>query len=315
MAQESRLVGTSNFAKRIGKLISRLASGREDVLIVGESGSGRRTLAWEIHHARGGKKRQYVLIDGRTALDEEVRAGITGQQVDIVEAMTGRKPPVVQDQATVTIADLESLAPQSQEMLLRFLKEGRKRYGACKLVFTIRRPLEQLAQSGAVMAELVPFLEKCELVEVPALRERVEDIPALTENIVARLCLGFGMPKKIIDANTSHIISQGQWPGNVRQLVAVVGKAVLISKGEKLEIPGDFLDEHQHLEDAITNIATAKIFILDQSLDLIEKLLIQRALKQFQYNQSRTASIFGLSEANFRYRLKKFGLPGIRKKV
>jgi transcriptional regulator with AAA-type ATPase domain len=56
------------------------------------------------------------------------------------------------------------------------------------------------------------------------------------------------------------------------------------------------------------------VFILDQSLDLIEKLLIQRALKQFLYNQSKTAATFGLSEANFRYRLKKFGLPSIRKK-
>lgn len=315
MAQESRLVGTSNFAKRIGKLVPRLASGKEDVLIVGETGSGRRTLAWEIHCARGNKKRQYILIDGRSALDEEVRASITGQQVDVVEAMTGRKPATVQDQATVAIADLELLAPQNQELVLRFLKEGRKRYGGCKVVFTTQHPLEQLAQSGAIIADLVPLLEKCELVEVPALRERVEDVPALTENIVARLCLGFGIPKKTIDANTSHIISQGQWPGNIQQLVAVVGKAVLISKGEKLELPGDFLDEHQHLEDAITNIATAKPFVLDQSLDLIEKLLIQRALKQFLYNQSRTASIFGLSEANFRYRLKKFGLPSLRKRI
>lgn len=314
MNQETRLVGTSNYAKRIGKLVPRLATGKEDILIVGELGSGRRTLAWEIHNARG-KKRQYVLIDGRTAVDEEVRACITAQQVDVAEMMTGRKPAVVQDQATVTIADMELLAPQNQELVVRFLKEGRKRYGGCKVIVTMQRPLEQLAQSGAILAELVSFLGKCELVEVPALRERVEDVPALTQSIAARLCAGFGIPSKVIDPNTSHIISQGQWPGNIQQLVGVVGKAVLMSKGEKLEVPADFLDEHQHLEDAITNIASANPFVLDQSLDLIEKLLIQRALKQFQYNQSRTASIFGLSEANFRYRLKKFGLPSIRKAV
>lgn len=312
MAQETRLVGTSNYAKRINKLVPRLAVGKEDVLIVGEIGSGRRTLAWEIHNARG-KKRQYVLIDGRTALDEEVRASITAQQVEVVEMMTGRKPAVVQDQATMTVADIELLAPQNQELFLRFLKEGRKRYSGCKVIITIQRPLEQIAQSGRILVELVSFLEKCELVEVPALRERVEDVPALTQNIAARLCASFGIPPKTIDPNTSHIISQGQWPGNIQQLVGVVGKAVLMSKGERLEVPGDFLDEHQHLEDAITNIASAIPFVLDQSLDLIEKLLIQRALKQFQYNQSRTATIFGLSEANFRYRLKKFGLPSIRK--
>jgi DNA-binding NtrC family response regulator len=314
MIQETRLVGISNYAKRMGRLVPKLASGKEDVLVIGEVGSGRRTLAWEIHNARG-KKRQYVLIDGRTALDEEVRASITGQQVDMAETLTGRKPSVVQEHATVTVADLELLAPHNQELLLKFLKEGRKRYSGTKVIVILQHPLEQLAQSSGILADLVPFLEKCDLVEVPALRERIEDIPALTQNIVARLCSSFGIQSKTIDQNTSHVISQGQWPGNVQQLVAVVGKAVMTSKGEKLELPGDFLDEHQHLEDAITNIATAKPYVLDQSLDLIEKLLIQRALKQFMYNQSRTASIFGLSEANFRYRLKKFGLPSIRKKV
>jgi len=267
----------------------------------------------EIHTARG-KKRPYILVDARTAPDEEIRASITSQQIEAAETMTGRKAATVQDQATLVIADLELLAPQNQELLLRFLKDGRKRYSAVKVIITIQKPLEQLAQSGMVSADLVPYLEKCELVEVPALRERVEDVPALVENIAARICASFGVPSKTIDQNTGHILSQGQWPGNIQHLVAVVGKAVLMSKGEKLELPGDFLDEHQHLEDAITNIATAKPFVLDQSLDLIEKLLIQRGLKQFLYNQSKTASIFGLSEANFRYRLKKFGLPSIRKK-
>ncbi len=314
MTQESRIVGTSNYAKRIGKLLPRLASGKEDILIIGEAGSGRRTLALEIHAARG-KRRPYVLVDARTAPDEEIRASITGQQTEAAEATTGRKVAVVQDHATLVMADAELLAPQNQELLLRFLKEGKKRYSTVKVIFTLQHPLEHLAQSGGISPELVPYLEKCELVEVPALRDRVEDVPALAQSIAERVCANFGVPSKIIDPNTSHILSQGQWPGNIQHLVAVVGKAVLMSKGEKLELPGDFLDEHQHLEDAITNIATAKSFVLDQSLDLIEKLLIQRALKQFLYNQSRTASIFGLSEANFRYRLKKFGLPSIRKKV
>lgn len=314
MTQESRLAGVSSFAKRIAKLIPRLASGKEDVLITGEEGSGRRTIAFEIHISRG-KKRPYVLIESRTATDEEFRAAITAQHADAAEALTGRRPVTVQDQATLTVADAEFLAPQNQDLLLKFLKEGRKRYNGVKVILTLQHPLEHLAQSGGISAELVPYLEKCELVESPALRERVEDIPALVTNIMARICSDFGIPSKEIDPNTSHILSQGQWPGNIRQLVGVVGKAVLISKGEKLELPGDFLDEHQHLEDAIANIATAKPFVLDQSLDLIEKLLIQRALKQFMYNQSRTATVFGLSEANFRYRLKKFGLPSIRKKV
>lgn len=74
------------------------------------------------------------------------------------------------------------------------------------------------------------------------------------------------------------------------------------------------LDEHQHLEHAIQNITAGRGFALDQTLYLIELLLIRRALDAFQYNQSKTAQVLGLSEANFRYRLKKFKLPSVRER-
>jgi DNA-binding NtrC family response regulator len=314
MIQELRLVGSSTFAKRIVKQVARIGGGREDVLIVGETGSGRRTVAWEIHNAKG-KKKPYVLIDARAMGTEEIRAIFTGHDPESAELMTGRKPITISDNATVTIADADLLAPHNQALVSSFLKEGRKKVAGLKVIVTVQQPLERLAQGGVFAADLAGHLEKFEMLEVPPLRDRVEDIPALTASITKQLCAMLGKPMKEIDANTSHILSQGQWPGNLQQLVGVLGKAVMISHGDTLELPPDFLDEHQHLADALANIHSGRIFILDQSLDLIEKLLIQRALKHFMYNQSRTAQVFGLSEANFRYRLKKFGLPSIRKKA
>lgn len=314
MTQESRLVGTSPFAKRIAKQVARLGVGREDVLILGETGSGRRTVAWEIHNARG-KKKPYVLIDARSMVSEEIHAIFTGQNPEAAEAISGRRPPTFCENATITVADADMLAPHLQALLSFFLKEGRKKVAGAKVIVTVQQPLERLAQSGQFAADLVGHLEKFDVVEVPPLRERVEDIPALTTSITKQLCTMLGKPMKDIDENPMQILSQGQWPGNLQQLVGVLGKAVMISHGDNLELPPDFLDEHQHLTDAIANIHSERSFLLDQSLDLIEKLLIQRALRHFLYNQSKTAQVFGLSEANFRYRLKKFGLPSIRKKV
>ena len=314
MAQSSRLAGVSPFAKKIVRYVTKLAGGKNDILMVGESGSGRRTIAWEIHNARA-KKKPFVLLDATTASDAELRAVLADGDAGQVESLTGRKPAVLTDYATLTIGDAEKLAPHNQVLLQSFLKEGRKKYSGLKVIVTLQTSLERLGQGGGLSTDLVGYLEKFELVEVPALRERVEDIPMLVTSITKQLCASLGKSMKDIDPNTSHILSQGQWPGNIRQLAGVLGKAVLISHEDALILPGDYLDEHQHLADAITNIASGKVFILDQSLDLIEKLLIQRALKQFLYNQSKTAQVFGLSEANFRYRLKKFGLPSIRKKV
>ena len=314
MGQVSRLAGVSPFAKKIVKQVTKLGSGKDDVLLIGESGSGRRTIAWEIHNARA-RKKSFVLLDASSASDAELRAVLADGDAEQVEALTGRKPAALSDNVTVTIADADKLAPHNQSLLVSFLKEGRKKYAGLKVIVTLQQSLERLGQSGGLSTDLVGYLEKFELVEVPALRERVEDIPMLVVSITKQLCVTLGKPMKEVDPNTSHIISQGQWPGNIRQLAGVLGKAVMISHEDALVLPGDFLDEHQHLADAISNITSAKVFVLDQSLDIIEKLLIQRALKHFLYNQSKTAQIFGLSEANFRYRLKKFGLPSIRKKV
>jgi DNA-binding protein Fis len=82
--------------------------------------------------------------------------------------------------------------------------------------------------------------------------------------------------------------------------------------GILLALDTDFLNEHQHLEEAIQNIRSGRRFVLDQTMYLIERPLIRRALEAFQYNQTNTSQVLGLSEANFRYRLKKFKLPSVR---
>ena len=79
-------------------------------------------------------------------------------------------------------------------------------------------------------------------------------------------------------------------------------------------LPEEYLDERQHLENAIESILAAKVFDLDRILWLMEKLLIERLLGVTRDNQSKAAEVVGLSEANFRYRLKKFGIMSVREK-
>lgn len=314
MPSESKLVGTSQFARRIQKHVQKLAQGKEDVMLVGEPGSGRKTIALEIHGERG-KKKPIVILDSLASTDVEMRVVLAGASAEQEEAITGRKMAALTDHSTLLIAELDQLPPHNQALLVAFLKEGRKKYAGLKVVVTMRDQLIRLAQAGTLSPEIVSYLEKFEAIEVPPLRERLEDIPSLALSMTKHLCQTLGKPMKEIDENTNQILGQGQWPENLRQLYAVLGKSVMISHGDKLELPAEFLDERQHLTDAVENIHDGRIFILDQSLDLIEKLLIQRALRQFMYNQSKTAQILGLSEANFRYRLKKFGLPSIRQKA
>jgi DNA-binding NtrC family response regulator len=311
---ESRLTGTSAYARRIVKLVQKLGQGKEDVLILGEPGTGRKTVALEIHGERG-RRKPVVLLDLASATDAEVRAVIAGGDTAAAAAHTGRRYTDLTDGATLVLGDIEACSPHLQALLASFLKDGRKKYAGLKVIVTARYTLLHHGQAGTLLPELIAHMEKFEIVEIPALRDRMEDIPHLVATITKHLCAAAGKPMKELEDTTMRTLVAGQWPGNVRQLVAVLGRSVHISHGDTLELPAEFLDERQHLTDAMENIHTGQIFVLDQTLDLIERLLIQRALRQFQYNQSRTAQVLGLSEANFRYRLKKFGLPSIRQKV
>ena len=82
------------------------------------------------------------------------------------------------------------------------------------------------------------------------------------------------------------MLERGNWPGNGRELVKVIGKGILISHGNELKLPDEYLDEHQHLQGTIENIIVGMVFELDKTMWLLEKLLIERLLGVTQNNQS-----------------------------
>jgi DNA-binding NtrC family response regulator len=261
-------------SKSLTRQISKLTATKDNILILGEPGVGKRTIAQEIQSKS--TKGKPLVIDGLTAVDAAF------------QALSGR----------LTVANVDAVSPHNQHLLARFLKENP---GARVVLTAVRSDGLDLDTKGF------------EILEVAPLRERLVELPELVKSISERLCKQFGKPKLEIGGLLLNVLPQSSWPGNVKQLVDVIGKGVLQSHGDHLELPSEFLNEHQHLEHAIQNIAAGRIFVLDQTLDLIELLLIRRALDTFQYNQSKTAEVLGLSEANFRYRLKKFGLPSVRK--
>ncbi len=100
-----------------------------------------------------------------------------------------------------------------------------------------------------------------------------------------------------------------EWKENVRELKSVVERAVFSSSSDYLELPESLIDEYAQLEGIISNIKAKQAFSFDKSLYNLEKRLIERVLDSVGNNQSKTASILKLSEANLRYRLKKFHIP------
>lgn len=199
--------------------------------------------------------------------------------------------------ATLILAGVDRLLPQSQVVLARFLKTTK-----AKVVAT--------AQSlDSIESDLLLRLSSFERVTIPPLRDRLGELPTLVRSIVSDLCQQMRRPVLEVDGYAIRVLQGSPWPGNVRELYGVIAKGIMESHTATFQLPAEFLNEEQHLAEALESITGGKPFSLDRSLYIIERLILRRTLQTYQWNQSRTAQILGLSEANFRYRLKKFGLP------
>lgn len=266
--------------------ILELAKSKRDFFIIGERGVGKRHLARQIHVARGA--RVLVMIEGSSSHDTEIHE-VLGQ---------------VAGDATLCIANIDSMVPHNQAEIASLLN----RRGKNKKLTVIATAIS----ADSLEPDIKERLKTFEQINIPPLRERLQELPKIVNAMVVGLCKTLDLKALEVDDATIAVLSRSKWPGNLRDLHATVGASIMKSHGDTLELAAEYLNEFQHLEIAIENIVTGKNFVLDEALDIIEKLLIQRALKQFRYNQSQTSEIIGLSEANFRYRLKKFNLPSVR---
>ncbi len=289
------MTGTSPFAKQLSKRI-RHAAGVKDVMIIGERGTGKRFLARQIHDARP-RRGTFVLLDGNSVGLSEIEAVLFERNRNLVRTMTGHEAAKLSRNGTLCIANIDALGAHEQDLVASFLQKNRKDLAGLHVVLTT-------LDTGRISFDVASF----EKIEAPALRHRPEDIPDLVADILCSL----GKESLRVSDGVLRVLEKGSWPGNIRELAGVVGKGALVSKNDVLDLPEEYLSERQHLQNAIEHINSLIPFSLDRTLWLIEKLLIERLLAITKNNQSRAAGSIGLSEANFRYRLKKFGIKSVR---
>ncbi len=312
MKSAYQLIGESAAVKKLNRQIQQLAASTRSVLIVGESGVGRTTAARYIHFSSKDRNKPFVTISAQTTPDEEFKAVLFPDEVKREGPLPKQLPELVEG-STLFLKDVEELSFSDQSRFLRYL-EDRKGKVRVRIIATIKEPLQKCQEGGKLMASLVEKLSSYETLVIPPLRERPEDLPALAEHFVLEACRELGIRVKAIDVNTLDLLSRFDWKGNVRELKAVIDRAVHQSEGEMLSLPQELLDEKSHLQGIINNIEARKRFSMDLGLENIEKLLLQRMLRAFGYNQTRVAEALGITEGNLRYRLKKYNIPSSRQR-
>ena len=291
------LIGSSKATHKLRETVRRLSSKPTHVIITGERGVGKTTVARLIHESSVAKGAM-VSLNPSTASD----AGIKGILAKI-------SPNV----STLLIQNIEDFSFVHQAAMQKALLPLQAK-PSIRVIVTAGSTINDLHRGGNLFGDLYGILKSFDVIEVPRLSDRTEDIPLLVEHFIRNACEAIGARLKVIDINTLDLLMRKDWKENITELKSVIEKAVFASKSEVVELSERIVDEETQVKGIIERINENKAFSFDKSLSNLEKTFVERGLEVAGYNQTKAAALFNISEANFRYRLKKFNILSARKK-
>ncbi len=306
------LVGGSRRMRELFTVLERLAAGDADVLIQGETGTGKELCAEAIHAAGRRDKGPFVVVDlagiAPSLIESElfghVKGAFTGAHVDRAGAFERA------DGGTIFLDEMGDLPPELQPRLLRVLERRQvKRVGAndyrtvdVRVLAATHKELEGAVKDGKFREDLFHRLAVLR-VTLPPLRERPEDIPLLVDAMLERL----GRPPGALSEQTRALLARYPWPGNVRELRNVVERVVNLGEEALPEIsPSDKPREPPAGAERELPFKEAK----ERLIEGFERDYLQNLLERCEGNLSRASREAGIARFYLRKLLKKHGLHG-----
>ena len=313
------LAGRSRQILDVISLVARVARTDASVLITGESGTGKEWTAREIHQQSTRQPQPFVAVNcgafTESILESELFGHMKGSFTGAVDTKKGLLESA--DRGTLFLDEVGETSLGMQVKLLRVLQERRfRRVGGTqeleadvRFIAATNRNLEEMVRTNAFREDFF-FRINVISVRLPALRERAEDIPILAEQFVGRFAERMGRPVRGIAVDAMRLLVAYRWPGNVRELENVMERGVALEQSAELTV--ESLPPHlseasgggSHAVEAIP----ASGFNLETHLQQIERMHLERALKQAGGVQVKAADLLGITFRQFRYLAKKYQL-------
>jgi len=304
------VIGKSKVMEKVLDLVKRISFSDSTVLITGESGTGKEILAREIHNHSPRRDAPFVVVDCgalvETLFESELFGHVKGSFTGAHETKHGRFE--VANGGTIFLDEISNISLNIQAKLLRVIQEREvTRVGSTK---PIKVDVRILAATNENLADLVrkeKFREdlfyRLSVVplNLPPLRERKEDIPFLIDHFVKKYCKKIRKEVKGVSLAVKKALMEYGWPGNIRELENTIERAMVLSKGNMIE-----------LEDLVYHgISASSSFFLPvggkyKSLDDIEKEYIKIILQAQHGNKSKTAKILRIDRKTLMAKIKKY---------
>ena len=317
------IVGDNKQMQDIMHLIERLAPTKASVLIQGDSGTGKEVVAQAIHRLSPRAKKGFLAINCAAIPDSLVETELFGHEKGSFTDAIEEKPGLMEiaDGGTLFLDEISTLKLELQAKLLRVLEtETVRRVGGVKdipvdlrVIAATNRDLRQAIKDGEFRGDLYYRLSVM-VIDIPPLRERVEDIDKFAAAFVADFNKSTFKNVQGISDDALRLLRQYEWPGNVRELRNVIERAMILCSGDMIHV-GDLPAEIVSMEPSMAfegNVVpippVADGIDMEAMVSGIKKRMMLEALAQTQGNKSQAARLLGLSRDQLNYGLKKYGL-------
>jgi len=314
------LVGQSAEMRRIRSLVEQVASSRSTVLISGASGTGKELVGKALHFNSDRRNQAFVALSCSgipdALLEDELFGHVKGVTPDAVSDRPGRLASA--DGGTLFLDEIGSLGQKLQMKLLQVLQErGFTSLGSSettpvdvRIVASTSCDLKKAVADGKFREDLYYRLNVIHI-QMPPLRGRREDIPALVQHYLARYCTEMNLPAKNFDATAMKTLCDYSWPGNIRQLENVVERAVALSFG-KQELHREDIP-HEILEEGAVEMPPVHVggdgFSLDEVLASYEQRMLYQALEHSGWVKTRAAELLKIKRTTLIEKMKRLGIP------
>ena len=316
-------IGESDSISDIMEIVKRVAESPDtSILIVGETGTGKELIAKAIHYRSPHFKGPIVSVNCAAIPKELIESELFGYEKGAFSgADASGKMGLVEKAAdgTLFLDEVGDLSMAAQAKLLRFLEEGEyyrvggteKHQVRPRIVSATNRDLPKMIEDGEFREDLYYRLAVVKI-EIPSLNQRPDDIIPIAQNFLIEFGRKFGKTFTYISPDAEAALQNYHWTGNVRELKNIVERAVLMSDGpvlraENLELKKIHVNKPVVQPDDIPYLPSLSASGIDFSstLESVEKYYFDAALKMAGGNESRAASLLGLTRDKFRYRIKK----------
>jgi two-component system nitrogen regulation response regulator GlnG len=325
------MLGHAPAMQEVFRAIGRLSRSSMTVLITGESGTGKELVARALHRHSPRAAKPFIALNTSAftadLLESELFGHEKGAFTGANELRRGRFEQ--SDGGTLFLDEIGDMSPQLQTRLLRVLAEGEfYRVGGqlpvkvdVRVIAATHQDLESRVKEGLFREDLLHRLNVIRI-EVPPLRQRLEDIPELLQHYLDVAAIELGVAPKVLTDEAAGALAAFSWPGNVRQLVNACRRLTVLAAGREItraDIPGDLgggsgsavatSTWSQALASwAQSRLANGGAPLLDDATPEFERTLIREALKATQGGRQEAAKLLGWGRNTLTRKLKELGM-------